>query len=326
MKKLLFKLFILTLPLQLIMGYFIFADPMKLFFNNENPVSKGVLMNDRFYQIEYLQSKPKTYNSFIFGSSRSKAFKTNYWKKHLTKHAIPYHMGVNDESLYGIVQKLRYLDQNGYRINNVFIQMDPRLLSQLKNSEAHVFRDHYLVSGETKTAFYQRFFTAFLNLNFLTNYIHFKRTGEIQNKNQNVFLWDPGFIFTPSTGDIFYKRSDIQIKQDSLGYYDKLALHKRKRKENIAPKLLNNEAKQMLIEMQHIFKKNNTHYCIIISPNFDLTLLDPSDKKYLQQLFGVNFYDFSGKNQFTQTLGNYYEEKHFRPRVASHIIDSIYGE
>lgn len=324
MKKLLFKLFLLTFPLQLIMGYFIFADPMKLFFDTGNPVSKGVLMNDRYYQIEYLNSHPKDFNSFIFGSSRSKAFHTKDWKKHLPSNAIPYHMGVNDESLYGIVQKLRYLDQNGYRINNVLIQMDPRLLSQLKNSEAHVFRDHYLVSGETKTAFYQRFFTAFLNLNFLKNYIRFKQTGEIQNKNQNIFLWDPGFISNPKTGDIFYQRYNNEIKADSMGYFKKNELEKKERNETLSPQLINTDANALLLELVRLLKKHHCNFNIVISPNFDLVLLNPKDKQYLKTLFGSNFFDFSGKNQLTQSLGNYYEEKHFRPHVAALIMDSIY--
>lgn len=325
MKKLFIRLLILLFPLLIVGGYFVIEDPMKIIHNTKNPVTPGVLMNDRLYQARFLIQTKTKYNSFIFGSSRSKAFKTPNWKKYLDEEAIPYHMGVNDESIYGIFKKIAFLDQKGFKIKNVLIQMDPRLLSMTKNSEAHVFRDYYLLSGESASSYYQRFFTAFLNANFLRNYATYKSKGIIINQQENIFLWNPGFECNTKTGDIYYSKNDRELKTDSLKYYKVRNLEAYDRTPKVNVIQIKDDCKNQIKLIHQILMKHHTKVKIVLSPNFDRNKVNPKDVKYLKSLFGVkNVHDFSGKNIITENVGNYYEDKHFKPYLANSLLEQLY--
>jgi hypothetical protein len=60
---------------------------------------------------------------------------------------------------------------------------------------------------------------------------------------------------------------------------------------------------------------------------YDQLRIDKTDLNYLEQLFGKsNVFDFSGKNIFTENIGNYYEDSHYRPHVAQKIMEYIYAD
>lgn len=325
MKKLFFKLLILFAPLLILAVIFIWDDPMKIIHDTKDPVSRGVLMNDRLYQARYLQSTNNNYNSFIFGSSRSKAFKTAEWKKYIGNDNLVYHMGVNDETLYGIERKLHFLQTHGFKLDHVLIQLDHRVLSLPKDHEAHIFREHYSVSGETSSAYYQRYIKAFLKPSFLKEYFNYKRSSRINEVSE--FLWDPGFNFSSVTGDIHYTRYDQEIRIDSLTYYKKLNLESYPRKPIVNAALINDKTRTILESIAKILRTERSSYKVIISPNFDQISLDSSDVEKLKSIFGkANFIDFSGMNEITNIHGNYYEHKHFKPYIANWLLNNIYSK
>lgn len=323
-KKLFYKILLLTAPLWVIGIYFVVADPMKVVYSDTDPVSPGVLMNDRHQQAEYLIEKPKPYNSFIFGSSRSKAFKTWNWKNYLPKSALPYHMGVNDETLFGIEAKLHFLSQQGYEIDHALLLLDHRLLSLSANQNVHIFRESYRVSGETKSSYYQRFVIAFLKPNFQKAYWQYKWNGSITDDN---VLWDPGFKFHKETGDIDYARMDSLIHLDSLKFYEEInADYFYTRDSTETSTVISTQGWSLLKSIADKLKKNNTQLRLVITPNYDQIPLHDSDLSGLQELFGTqNVFNYSGKNKFTNDIGNYYEHKHFKPYIANELLKQIYA-
>lgn len=318
MRKLFIKSFVLLLPFLVFMGYFFIADPMKIIHNTKNPVSPGVLMNDRLFLARHLENTDVKYNAFIFGSSRSKAFKTWDWKNQIDKKALPFHMGVNDESLYGIERKLHFLDSLGFKIDYALIPLDQRLLSLTKNSEAHIFREYHALTDETSTSFYQRFFIAFLNPSFLTSYWNYSRTGEITS--DETFLWDPGFTYHHKTGDIDYTRMDEAIKKDSLQFYQDNAADFHPRSPSESKQLLKEDAIKLLESIRAILKKHGTEYHIFVTPNYDQVAINQQDLDYLNKLFPNEVSNWSGVNAVTQEIGNYYEHKHFKPFIARSMM------
>jgi len=275
-------------------------------------------MNDRLFQARYLEQTDTEYNAFIFGSSRSRAFKTAFWKRYLPENAEPFHMGVNDESLYGIERKLRFLDSMGFKIEHALIPLDHRILSLTKNNEAHIFRDYPSLTGEASAAYYQRYFIAFLKPDFLKSYWDYLRTDKIAKTNN--FLWDPGFTYHEKTGDIDYTRMDQAIERDSIQFYKDNFATFHARTPTISDELCNEEAKKLLRNIKRILAKHRTKFEIIITPNYDQVAIHPKDLAFLQTLFGENVHDFSGKNRITETIGNYYEHKHFKPFIANSIL------
>jgi hypothetical protein len=80
----------------------------------------------------------------------------------------------------------------------------------------------------------------------------------------------------------------------------------------------------MLKEVKHILEKNNTNYKVVLSPLYEQIKFNNSDLLLLENEFGNNLYDFSGKNSFTDVKTNYYETSHFRPNVGDSILKIIY--
>jgi hypothetical protein len=53
--------------------------------------------------------------------------------------------------------------------------------------------------------------------------------------------------------------------------------------------------------------------------------MNVNDLRYLTNLFGKeNVYDFSGINEYTESIYNYYENSHYRPYVADEIMKKLY--
>lgn len=325
MKKLFIKSLFLLAPFLVLSSYFFIADPMKVFHDTTDPTSPGVLMNDRLFQARYLESTKTKHDAFIFGSSRSRAFKTYHWSDYLSKNTVPFHMGVNDESLFGLERKIAFLDSLGYSLDHVLIQLDHRILQLTQNSEAHIFRDYHSVTGETASSYYQRFFIAFLKPDFQMEYWNYKRSGKV-DPNASL-LWAPGFTYHPKTGDIDYSRMDEAIAKDSLKFYKDNAATFHDRELSTAPALIKKESIQRIRNIYKILKKHKSDYRILISPNYDIVQLHPNDLKFLQDLFGAKYvFDFSGKNAITSSIANYYEHKHFKPYIASDLMKVAYEQ
>lgn len=322
MKKLFLKSLVLLFPFLVFTSYFFIADPMKIIHNITDPTSKGVLMNDRLFLARYLENTNTQYNAFIFGSSRSKAFKTYHWKQFLNQNSKPFHMGVNDETLYGLERKLNFLDSMGFKISHALITLDHRLLSLTKDHEAHIFREYPSMTEETSASFYQRFYIAFLNPSFLKSYFSYLKTGHI--KSESNFLWDPGFTYHHKTGDIDYTRMENAIKKDSILFYKTNRKDFYERTPHESEQLIGKDSKVIWEKIHKILKKHHTEVKIIITPNYDQITINPDDLKYLKTMFSNKVSNYSGKNGITDEIGNYYEHKHFKPFIANGILTLSY--
>lgn len=327
MKKLLLKSLLLLFLIILLAGYFTIADPMKIFFEYESPLEKGVLMNDRHFQYNWLKKQPYAYDSFIFGSSRSKAFKTKIWQEYIG-NSLPFHMGVNDETLYGIERKLSYLDNQGYDIKNVLIVLDTRIIQLHYNQNAHIFREHYALSGESKGEYYKRFFIAFLKPSFLKAYFSLKFNNEIEEWMLNV-IWDEDFEYLKKTADHYYNKFEEELKTDSIGYYERRSsvFYKRNIEYIDTLQKITNIAENQIRGIYEILSRHNAYYKIVISPTYCQTPLHNKDLELLNTVFGKNsVYNYSGSNNMTENIGNFYEERHFKPYIANKILKDIYND
>jgi hypothetical protein len=130
-----------------------------------------------------------------------------------------------------------------------------------------------------------------------------------------------------STGDIWYAY-DQDIKSDSASYYANLiskGVFYERKKIDLSIPLIGTKQVKLLNEINHVINKNNINLKIVVSPLYSQISFNNLDKQFLKTLFGnENVYDFSGKNNFTENISNYYENSHYKPYVANKIMDSIY--
>lgn len=325
MRLIFLKSLLLLSPFILLLLVFVALDPMKVFFNYNDPTLPGVQMNDRIYQVKYLDKKPLDYNAFIFGSSRSYAFHTDEWEKY-TGSVTPYHMGCNDESIYGITHKLQYLVKEKYRIRDALVLLDERVLLQNHNPSAHIFREAPEVSGEPNLMFYRKFFTAFIQPAFLKAMVKYHEG--VRDSSVIGYMNVFHFSFNPETGDKTLAEYDSMLAASPEKFYERQKPLFPERDTSVSHTLhplIDETTLQLLNQIKSIFADQQTSYKIIIAPSYDQQRLNPADVKMLNEIFGPeNVYDFSGKNRFTADMNNYYEHRHFKPAVADSMLKTIY--
>ena len=124
-------------------------------------------------------------------------------------------------------------------------------------------------------------------------------------------------------GDFKYSL-DEEIKRDSISYYSNLKRIIVRDTNNINYKVTEKEI-FMHSEIIKIFNKHKTNYKIVLSPLYNQIPFNSKRKLILNSLYKPNnIFDFSGVNEYTNKIGNYYEASHFRPIVADQILKEIY--
>jgi hypothetical protein len=265
------------------------------------------------------------YDSFIFGNSRSKAFFTADWKGHIYAKNV-FHYAALAETLYGVDRKIRFIDRQGIHMENCLLVFDASLLAVTWNSTGHMFIKHPAISGESWKEFHLTFFRAFIDPSFFITYLDHKIGGKLHPVDKKKLL-TIGMSYDPVTGDLVLAERDRLIREDETKYYtDPATFYPRDfTVKKYSPPVIKDAQLGFLREIKQILTTRKTHYKVIITPNYDLNYFDRGDLERLIEIFGKeNVYDFSGINEYTRDIHNYYENSHFRPLVAKRILNEIY--
>ena len=289
-------------------------------------LNRGMITTSLFN--EYREKEK--FDSFIFGSSRSQAFKCENWVSYLGVKAKPFHFDGSGEGIWGISRKIQYIDELGDTLKNALVVLDRTVLSITYPREGHLYISMPCVSKSSTLAYYATFLKASLNPKFLTAYLDYAVF-----KTHRSYM---GFLIkkskydlrtNPTNGDLWYGR-DKEIEGDSAGYYAKLieddTFYKRPGTDR-SPCNVTDEEKSQLLAIKNIFDKHQTTYKIIISPVYDQIPLETAQLELLEELFGKeNIYNFSGPNKFTEPIANFYETSHYRPILANQLMKIIYAD
>jgi hypothetical protein len=316
------------IPVVAIFVTYVYFDPFKVLRQYNDYSSPKVIPNrDYISTTMFNQNFEKyMYNSFIFGSSRTLAFKPNSWQNYLQINSMPYMFDASAESLYGIYTKLKYLDSKNIDIKNVLIIVCRDVtFNNLENNEEHLFIKHPLTSGENFFMFHSKFFRAYASIKFLLNFYSFKVIGSYR-PFMTGYIENRMITYDTITNEINIVDQENEINQNPNKYYaNRNKLFYARNGESLdSIKRITNKHLFMLKEMKRILEKNKTSYKVVVSPLYDQIKINSIDLSVLKKEFGNNLYDFSGKNSFTENKMNYYELSHFRPSVGDSILHIIY--
>jgi hypothetical protein len=324
------KFFIFLTPFIVVCILAFSMDPFKIWFEYDDYYKNNFVTLNRELVCFKLFKQNKDihkYNSFIFGSSRSQAFKIKEWKKYLDEDSLGFHFDASGEGIYGIYNKLNYLEKNNLPIKNVLILLDYDTLTTTKNRQGYLFISPPELSGEASYKFYKEFIVANISPIFILGYLDYKIFSQYRDYMSALFnksKYDN--VSDNITADLFYGY-DQMIKEDNDGYYKKLVekgIFDRNKKHKSIEKLGLDE-KDLLEKISRILKRNKSNYKIIISPVYDQISIDKERLDLIELLFDKNnVFNFSGKNKFTESIYNYYEDSHYRPHVANQIMEQIY--
>ncbi len=321
MKNFLLRIICFLIPFFVVCIVYFITDPFRVLYTYDD-LYKGVYggVNRDYVSTEkFLKNYDKEkYNSFIFGSSRTLAFKTNYWVKHLPAGAKPFVFDASRESIFGIYKKFVLLEKMHVPVKNALLIFcpDATFIRDVNDFDIMYIKDPK-ISLESQLFFQYKFFEAYFTKFYFFN--------DIKNRLLNP---PPGNLWAdPITNDLYLASFDKQIKEDSIGYYKNdewktIVLNKTidTTKSIITPK-----AEDMMKYILSVLKKNNTSYKIVISPLYNKLRFNVLDLVKIKNMFGAeNVYDFSGSNDITNNNSNYYEQRHFKYFVGTRIMDKIY--
>ncbi|AWV97227.1 hypothetical protein [Arcticibacterium luteifluviistationis] len=321
------KLLIFGSPmLLLVASYFVF-DPFHVVRNyeaypdnylesyNRNRISTQVFLNN---------NEEQHYKSFVFGSSKSSVFYTEDWSKYIGD-PNPYHFDASNEIISGIANKVDFIDQQGNDLKNALVIFDGETFNfsvDTANSIIHV--QDYKWSGQNQFLYQLVFFKAFFKdmyfVKFFDKLIFKKYRAYMYGAFENKHM-----LYTPVNNDFIFQGYIDQLKEDSLAYYNRDLFYKRSAEELTADAGIKPYQVNYLNEMKAIFDKHNTKYKIVFGPNYDQKKVNPEDLAIVNEIFGeANVYDFTGQNELTNPLPNYYEIYHYKPTVARKVLEEIY--
>lgn len=335
MKSFLIKILIFLIPLELILLFHLVFDPFRIIFEYEDYYKNSFVAKNRgeiCYRTFIKNREEYKFNSFIFGNSRSQAFKCVEWEKRLNSNAKAFHFDASGEGLFGVQTKINFIDEIGDNIDNALVIFDADLLSITTNNRGYFAISPPKISKEPRLEYYSEYITAGLDFTFLIGYLDYSIFGNYRNYMKKVISRVKyRHAGDPINADIFYG-NDKSIKEDSSAYYRNLiakgVFYERNSKQISNKKDEFTEiAFSQLKSIKSVFDKHGTDYNIIISPLYDQIPLDYKLVNNLKDIFGEDrVFNFSGKNALTEPISNFYESSHYRPKVANEIMDSIYSQ
>lgn len=325
--RLLLKIILLSTPFLALVLSYIVCDPFRVLYSYNKFDDPSIIIPNRDYvstQMYLNTYRQRPYSSFILGNSRTMSFMVREWTPY-TSDTLAFHYDASSESLYGIWQKLIFLEEHGSALKNVLVVCDHELLKKVSDEDSHLLRKDPRTTGEFPFAFQFSFLKAYLSELFFYHYLRYRATGIFTPDMASMFE-NRRVYYDPVTNDFTLPDINEEIKRDSLGFYARNARLRIPRTPGVSPAVIGAEQLRQLVAINNIFKRHRTRFYFVISPLYHQQQLNPADLSILQRTFGANtIHDFSGVNEFTNSIGNYYEDAHYRPLVGRQILKRIYS-
>lgn len=330
LQRLLKRCLVLGSPLGAIVLLYVFCDPFKVLYVHDNYYDPQdcVTLNRDFISTQIYLSQPAEAipDSFIFGNSRSLAFHCSDWQQNIDSQRA-FHFDASAETLFGIWSKIQYIDRTGGPLRNVLLVIDAEVLQGSNNSHGHLFVKDPRISGESRIAFQMEFFRAFLARGFFVRYLDWRLSGKVRF-NVDIAIKSQEYGHTLPSNDVFFDGVEAQIESLGEAYFEP-------QRGNCPPRdpspqrpgkaVIGDAQAEMLRDIQKVLAKQGTKYRIVISPLYNQVPLNPDDLGLLKSIFaGDKVFDYSGSNELTRDVHNYYEASHYRPSVAKAILRDLY--
>jgi hypothetical protein len=322
------------IPFIIFVLVYAILDPFMMIYKYDNFYENGKPAyvdrnNDYVSTSTYDNQKEKyKYDSFILGNSRSRYYLVNDWKECLDSSASCYHFDASNESLFGIMKKIEYIDKYS-TIKNVLLVIDKDILSVTDpQTKSYLFYiSPQLVEYKNSFGFFLSGFKTFVNPKFFISYFDLSLFGEIRNYMRYFNVFNENIRnYNLQYNETTWPEKEKLLSQGS--YYTKERMKQFYKRNNITTcedPCINEPQISQLSIISRIFKRNSTNYKIIISPKYDQKKLADTDLSVLREIFGYNnVFDFSGKNELTEDFRNYWDVNHYNENVAKMIIKEIY--
>lgn len=332
LRKILRKLFLVFLiPILVVLSYFL-LDPFKVLRHYDDYAYSPVVLNRDFVSTEYyLNNREKYgYNAFILGHSKTLGFRVQDWQKYISADNSPYHFDASAETLFGILRKIELIDKNGDSLKSALILLDEGIMYMTtEEGDGHIFNKHPAISDRSALTFHLAFFKVYFQKIFFIKYIDYLITGKYKSYMKG-FLEPRKVLYTQKTNDLILEDIEFMAANNPDSFYNAQAsvfYPRDTTREDTCLDMVQKNQIISIVKIREIFKKHNTDAVIVIPPNYNLTRIHPNLLHLFQIAFGKeNVYDYSGRNELSYNIRNFYETAHFRPLVGDSIMKTIYKD
>ena len=328
------KLFIFLIPFISLLAVYFLNDPFMVLKHYDRYDNSPVMLNESYIGWQmYMNNRDSiAFDSFIMGNSCTMAYPCREWEKYLNGGRAIRLFG-NAEIIAAICKKLQALEENGAEIKNLLLILDKESLGKDQLLNGHNYVLPPALSGISNFSFQEKFCQAFYFPNFLLPYLDYKIFHQYRPYMKGVI--NPyGVVRDPVTNDAINPREEM-IQREGEAYWES---HKKEFQKTRDPNYRNGKYRkgepflwqaqiELLEEISQICRKHNTSVKIIISPDYSQISINPADVEILKRFFGdTNVFDFSGINEYTNDIHNYYERGHYRPILGTKLLKRIYQE
>lgn len=334
-KKFILRSLLASLPFFLLVAFYAFRDPFHvvhpIISNSDGRDSVVAGNNAGFVSVEtYLaHNSEQHYDSFIFGSSMSQNFKARDWQQHIGNDASILHFDQSSETLEGMINKMRFLNEHGTTIKNALIVIEEKMLRRHPVENDILYAQHPATTGAHNWFnFHCIFFNALRNTSMLKKTILNKIDEEKEQQKRQ--LNDEVADRTDINNEVYYSIIDSLLEHDPSKFFTPERLASRihaKLPGQVGP-AINEELETQLKTIKEILDKNKTIFLVLVPPcNYKQTLMKP-DLWVMKSIFGQDkVHDFSSAEGYVNNEFFYYDKMgHLISAKCKVLLDSAYQE
>jgi hypothetical protein len=318
----------LVIPFSILLVVYFVSDPFMVLRNYKRYDKSCFLLNEHHVGWQtYINNRDSVhFNSFILGNSCSMAFRCSDWERYLDKGDRAIRLFGNAERLTAVYKKLKALDANHATIKNILLIADTSLLNKTQINETASFVMPPAESGMSDFEYQMCFVQSFFTPKYLIPYCDYNLFHHYRPYMKGV-INRYGVFRNPVNCDINNPREkEIKMKHELYWVEHKKEFPRRDANHKEAKRVIYDSQIKLLKEIEALFIKHHANVRIVLSPDYNQKKLNHVDLKILQSIFGkANVYDFTGVNEFTQDIHNFYEREHYRPILGEKLLHQIYG-
>ena len=317
------RVLLFLLPFLLLMLVYAVSDPFRVIRPSSTVDRKKVFQISDFETTRnFIASvRESGYNSFTLGNSKINGVSLDY-PAFLPAGSKYFDFHNPGEAPLNILNKIRLISKSGVQVKNVLIAFDYPIVTSgmgdlpLKPDFIH----HPQTSGSSWIHFHFSVFKLFLANLFFVKYFDYMIFNTYRPYMSDVFQ-EPG-----KTG---LESPEATIAADSSAYYKQhAAAFRRLKVQKIKESNIrfSEKEEEELFEAGRLLKETGADVRILVCPVYNEVPFNRANIQVLKKAFGeVNVYDFSGKNEFSESAGYWYEGGHFRPVAGKQMLKVIYG-
>ena len=320
------KCLLLCLPFLLLVAIYIYEDPFLVLrqYDNYDHCHTELSEGDIGWKKLNMYRNTRHYDSFIMGSSCTKAFQTADWNQYI--HGRPFRFFGNSEGLGDLCLKLQALDRlPNQPVKNLLIVTELSFYEKPHPQPGIMHLMPSEVTGKTMASYQATYLQGFLFPKFLLPYLKYKVTGRYDDAsrdgrdgNEAVLRW-----FTRGAT----LQQEREINEMGEGYWQQkhwTKALKQTRKVHLNPPVIGADQINKLIQIRDFCRRHQTRLKVIIGPSFDLKQFNAHDLHTMKAILGDSaVYDFSTYEPL-RDYHQYYDPGHYRRCAGQEILRKVY--